>query len=147
MWCKPTSNDHRGYPRCVVNVIERIVIEQHEVGYLISFDGADGVEFAEKFCCVSSGCFQRLHRREASSYQVCELIMDGAILGARCQVRPGKESYTTPLHHDDNFRILSKQAICPTKVLGCVLRRAVGPQRVQRDQSRTLPCTILLKTT
>ncbi len=64
----PPSNYDCGYPSRVVNIVERIGVEQHEVGCLISLNCADAVEFAKKFRGVSSGCLKRLHRGEAGIY-------------------------------------------------------------------------------
>ena len=110
-----------------MNIIERIGIEQHEIGCLISFDGADSVEFSKEFRCVASGCFKRLHRTETSIYQIRELIVDRAVLSSGWQVRPRQESHTSPLHHVDNFRIPGKQAVSPAKILGCILHCAISP--------------------
>ena len=110
-----------------MNIIERIGAEQHEVGHLISLDGAGRIEFAKEFRCISSGCFKRLHRSHAGIYQIRELIVNGAIHRSGWQVGPREESHTSSPHQVDNFRIPGKQAVSPTKILGRVFRGAISP--------------------
>lgn len=88
----------------VVDVGERIGIEEDEVGDLVGLDGAVSVELAQKFGGIFRGGLQGLHGREAGLDEIREIFVKGRAREdvGRGRVGASHDANAGSLHLDDD---------------------------------------------
>src|SRR5580704_7527902 len=105
------SSHHYGKnPASVADVLDRICIQQHQIGYVTRLDYSVLVRLEQKYRWVDCSCLQRLQRRKPALYQPPQFVMQ-AESGKYIRVRPispGQELYSRLVHGVNQLEVTSR---------------------------------------